>query len=1703
MLREVEARLLERYTAESTRTVLEQVKAAKARDVPDRHPAAPQADPPQAAVVDGRAQSVPQATVAPKRNAKGIPSAAPSVYTRRPNHLKHLHSAEPPGINTHGASKQWSERSAGNFILEGLQQVSMLGGAKRPRTSPSPGAGGTDPTSKAKKSRLEVQPGSSGGATAQSRGRSINEGCTIVLDDDGDDDDSDDFEAEPATAVSPVREEATPSSEAVDTGQPPLALPLTSLHAQEARAAGQPCRGQEREQGSVQPPGEAHKHFEAPAAESSLQRSPQSPRSGSASMPAPEARLSAGLEGGGGKPAPLSDEVHLSSSQAEGMAAISTFQPKPSMKRNKVCFADIDEIKEIAPLAGAGRFSPPPPAQADRVDDAEAKGDDSPHSVSPEPMDEHPHALPPSKMSRAPAPSQPDVDTDTQYHIWPLGRVPAEVAAALRRDPTESNSTTLATRSKGMMLRLLGATFSWMLGPMRPSDPIGKRNKPWWRWLGKPGLLHRDLPLLRGNAVSFFSPEHHGAYLATMVLEEVRASASARLQSCALWRSDSEAGLCQRLALEQPRRIGGQGASACRIESLQGTDTEGCGSIAVVQCMRYEQREVRRLDCGAGSFPDRGVWRVAPKVGAPQRCDISHHDMVALVRWGPEVRGPRRTLEYLVGVVDFSLEKQVKGQRARGSGGPPKATDRLFLRISAGAHAFLSAASSERRSGPVVDPLPQQFGSVRAGSLSSLQQGTSWLILPLASLTTALRELEGIRCMPDSCGAHMLFSPVPMRCCAVEGEAATARAGWWQACLRHKAMLRSMGDRAAQEALLQPNIARQHVHRPAGMPELLFRTLQHSFNTSQLSCICAILRGGALFREEFVTKKASLPVGSAKHTRIVPGLAFMGTAAAAPAPSVESEWASKGSASSPELYAGGAEVTLVQGPPGTGKTFTIRGIVSALLATPPAPVPLAKPVPPSTRKQPPPMAMPAPRAKPAALDGAEEVPSPFLDGPGMKGAPGKPLRTSVYAAAHSQAAEDAPKQVQVAQQVPRFNRGQGKSVGAVSTPASAPRNLGKPASCTAADTQPSVRHCQPMKHLKRILVCAPSNAALDELVARIVGVKLDGGGAVQLSATPEQGGLWDAHGKAFRPQLVRIGKLDTVHPRLHAWTLDAQVRARSGLGPAPAAPTAKRGAPDAVAQQREAIRAQEKVIGQSEVYVRAAIHEEQTSKGTPRHMKCHREAAAAKAALQREQRSLALAKDRLRVALALQRQKQSASRAKPPQDAPDADGDPGRVLADAAIVACTLAGASSRQLAGLGSRGFDAVVIDEACQAVEASTLVPLMHRVRRLVLVGDPMQLPPTILSQQGAKVHYDRSFFERCVQASLPVHMLTEQYRMHPAISAFPSQQFYGGRLRDSPVVLSRARTGGMPKGLAPLTFVDVSPRHLDRGSGISSFTTSEAGGSSSNALEAELVAALHAALFASEAPASGTRRSHGAATTGADVGIISPYKDQVKLIQSSCQRLGCSKPQLISTVDSFQGREQEFIIISCVRSGIGARGGGIGFLRDFRRMCVSITRARRGLVLVGDARYLAQEDPHWKALVDHCSRHSAMITALPPTRQRPVPQLRVESHPPSSVPEWFPAVEECLKASQSWCKPLQSFARQPASGGHRMQRGGLTVTSSHTGAEGRRHTSQRAAAHEGMEHGNSRTDGSARSGPQHNHRKQARWGGSRSTKHTRQGR
>ncbi|KAJ8572563.1 hypothetical protein K7X08_009074 [Anisodus acutangulus] len=235
-------------------------------------------------------------------------------------------------------------------------------------------------------------------------------------------------------------------------------------------------------------------------------------------------------------------------------------------------------------------------------------------------------------------------------------------------------------------------------------------------------------------------------------------------------------------------------------------------------------------------------------------------------------------------------------------------------------------------------------------------------------------------------------------------------------------------------------------------------------------------------------------------------------------------------------------------------------------------------------------------------------------------------------------------------------------------------------------------------------------------------------------------------------------------------------------------------------------------------------------------------------------------------------------------------------ILDEAVIVCHF---SASSVFTKLNRGFDVVIIDEAAQA--AINVI-----IKQVFLVGDPVQLPATVISPVAGKFGYCVGLFERLQRAGYPVQMLKTQYRMHPEIRNFPSREFYEEALEDGPDVEEQTkRSWHEYRCFGPFCFFDIHEGKESQPSG------------------------------------------------------------SVKLLrQKFRETFGVESDKVvdINTVDDFQGREKDVAIFSCVRA---SKDKGIGFVADYRRMNVGITRARSSVLVVGSASTL-RRDARWKYLI-----------------------------------------------------------------------------------------------------------------------------------------
>jgi len=258
---------------------------------------------------------------------------------------------------------------------------------------------------------------------------------------------------------------------------------------------------------------------------------------------------------------------------------------------------------------------------------------------------------------------------------------------------------------------------------------------------------------------------------------------------------------------------------------------------------------------------------------------------------------------------------------------------------------------------------------------------------------------------------------------------------------------------------------------------------------------------------------------------------------------------------------------------------------------------------------------------------------------------------------------------------------------------------------------------------------------------------------------------------------------------------------------------------------------------------------------------------------------------------------------------------------------------------------FDVGVVDEAAQAITPAIAMVLPY-VSRLVLAGDHCQLGAVLLSCM-AQEHWRASLFESCVQsARVPHLMLQTQYRMHADIMAFPSSQLYQNRLLADEQVKARGLEGSP---WPAVVFVDTA------GCGFEEIRAPK-DTSLSNPFELDVLMRVLEQL-----PEHYLNKEQ--------VGLISPYQAQVQLMQS---RFGARYE--VQSIDGFQGREKDIIVVSLVRSNDTC---DIGFLSDVKRMNVAMTRAKRALIVIGDSSTIGHH-PFYRDFLEYASKQGEHLTA-----------------------------------------------------------------------------------------------------------------------------
>ncbi|XP_053523658.1 probable helicase senataxin isoform X2 [Artibeus jamaicensis] len=483
----------------------------------------------------------------------------------------------------------------------------------------------------------------------------------------------------------------------------------------------------------------------------------------------------------------------------------------------------------------------------------------------------------------------------------------------------------------------------------------------------------------------------------------------------------------------------------------------------------------------------------------------------------------------------------------------------------------------------------------------------------------------------------------------------------------------------------------------------------------------------------------------------------------------------------------------------------------------------------------------------------------------------------------------------------------------------------------------------------RVLVCAPSNAAVDELMKKII---------VEFKERCKD--KKNPMGNCGDINLVRLGPEKSINNEVLKFSLDNQVSHRM-----------KKDLPSYV----------------QEMHRRKEYLDHQLDE-------LSRQRALCRGGREMQRQEL----DE-RIAHVSKERQELASKIKEVQGRPQKTQS--IIILESHIICCTLSTSGGLLLEsafrGQGGVPFSCVIVDEAGQAGEVETLTPLIHRCNKLILVGDPKQLPPTVISLKAQEHGYDQSMMARfCklleenvehnVSGRLPILQLSVQYRMHPDICLFPSNYVYGRSLKTHRMTETIRCSSEWP--FQPYLVFDVGDG-LERRDNDSYV----------NVQEIKVVIELIKLL-----------KDKRKDITYRNVGIITHYKAQKMMIQKELDKEFEGKGLAeVDTVDAFQGRQKDCIIVTCVRANTVQ--GSIGFLASLQRLNVAITRAKYSLFILGHLRTL-MDNQHWNHLIQDAQRRGAIIKTCDKNYKHDAAKIlklkpmlqRSLTHPPSLALEGF---------------------------------------------------------------------------------------------------
>lgn len=391
---------------------------------------------------------------------------------------------------------------------------------------------------------------------------------------------------------------------------------------------------------------------------------------------------------------------------------------------------------------------------------------------------------------------------------------------------------------------------------------------------------------------------------------------------------------------------------------------------------------------------------------------------------------------------------------------------------------------------------------------------------------------------------------------------------------------------------------------------------------------------------------------------------------------------------------------------------------------------------------------------------------------------------------------------------------------------------------------------------KSILVCAPSNAAVDEICRRALH------------------GLINSSGQKFFPSIIRAGNMDMIHADIRQLSLDEQV----------------------LQEIRRTNQQSEQESVESESQLQDLFVGIEQVKRRIEQIHCDLRRTSDDNVLAKMHEALEVAYNQRReltgrVDMIKKTKKETFNTMERARNIVRKT-----LLKGANIVACTLSGAGNEQLAKLH---FPVAIIDEAAQCVETSCIIPLRLGCESCILVGDPKQLPPTVCSKEAKRMGYEQSLFVR-LEKNCPesVFLLEIQYRMHPDISFLPSKLFYNSKLKDG---VRNAVAPWYSRFFGAFRFFDLKSEEKFHKSSKSLINMSEV----------DVIISLIVRLL-SENPTTNFANRIGI--------ITPYRQQMITLRTEISRYFGRPSLDVIdiNTVDGFQGQEKDIILFSCVRSG-----------------------------------------------------------------------------------------------------------------------------------------------------------------------------------------